>query len=530
MRIFFAESQNDYNIDLIEGLCRAGCAVTHASAHAAEKDAALLKQRPGCGDIKFIDGIALHRRKKLKEKYGHYFVPVDADILAAFADIERDFYILTDRANHVPVSFRERKLFFRDLIRFWLGYLKEEEIEGVYYPCGPHTGSELVLMQACRYLGLPFVYLAHTAINNRSLLRSGYNEIPAVPEGYLKGLSADEVRAQTDTGLIRDYEEESIVTQAIKAENDAFHKQKVNTDPALAAQIQQARTQVSPALYVKRALGQLLNIFQRHRDHFYLPLAMDGRSSPAAWSSALRRHKKAAAELKAFYEQHAKPLDPTQPYVYFPMHLQPELTTQPEAGIFEDHYLVLEHILAALPEGWKVYVKENPRQFDTTINAVSAMNFRDRQDLQDMLEASPLVHFVPQSVRTPDLIANAQAVVTQTGTAGWECLTSGKACITFGRPWYSGCRSCFKVSTVEELRAAFAKVPLLTAEQVRGDVMRLLHYYQDRFFIGTLSDPTNIAYNSRPYKDLLAGHIQALADFFKTATASSGRVKRAAGE
>ena len=64
---------------------------------------------------------------------------------------------------------------------------------------------------------------------------------------------------------------------------------------------------------------------------------MDDRSSLPTWNKALRQHKKHAAELKADYESHAKDVDLQQPYVYFPMHLQPEMTTQPEAGIDEEH-------------------------------------------------------------------------------------------------------------------------------------------------------------------------------------------------
>ncbi|MCB1531194.1 MAG: hypothetical protein H6853_00235 [Rhodospirillales bacterium] len=528
MGVFFVECKTEYSLDLIVSLSKTQHCVTWAGSHmhTAELEN-LRKKRPEFNAIKIVNSPALYRRKTLKQEYKSYFQPLNPEILSYFSSIERDFYILTDRGNYESVSFRERKLYFRDLIRFWMGFLQREDIEAVYCPYAPHVGWELVLMQASRFLGLPFAYFSHTAINNRSLLRESYKDIPIVPGGYLKGLSVEDIRSQIDPALLKDFEEGSLVTEAVKAENDAFNKQSVNTSRNLTEKFQKSRPKISMALRIKRIAGPVYYaLFERTKRRFYLPLSMDEHSSLSIWSRALRRHRVHAARLKSYYESHTGNIDLEQPYVYFPMHLQPEMTTQPEAGIYEDHYLVLEQILAALPEGWKIYVKENPRQYDTSINAVSAMHFRDIQDLKDLLDASPAIHFVPQSVSTPDLIQNAQAVVTQTGTVGWECLTSGKPCIAFARPWYSGCRSCLRVNNAEDLRAAFQQVPHISPEKVQADLMRFLHFYQNELFIGSLSDPTNVAYNTRPYDELISGHKQRLLNFFESGTGKDQSIKR----
>ena len=52
-----------------------------------------------------------------------------------------------------------------------------------------------------------------------------------------------------------------------------------------------------------------------------------------------------------------------QPFVYVPLHLQPERSTNPLGGVFDEQYLMVGMISSELPSGWRIYVKEHPSQF-----------------------------------------------------------------------------------------------------------------------------------------------------------------------
>ena len=119
-------------------------------------------------------------------------------------------------------------------------------------------------------------------------------------------------------------------------------------------------------------------------------------------------------------------VDLSRPYVYFPLHFQPELTIDVFGDEFADQLSAVEALRRMLPDEVHIYVKENPKQ---TMYAREA-NFFKR------LSAIPNTTYVNFEVDTYDLIRNSIAVATVVGTAGWEALQMGKPVITFGYAWY----------------------------------------------------------------------------------------------
>lgn len=527
MNLFFVEIGPPYSIDLAKQMENKGLRLSHVTSSMTEKEFQALWPED---EPTFLYAADFYSSECIYEKHADHFAKLNADIRTFFEDIAFDFFVLTDRANYTPRTFRERKRLFYDLIRFWVGYLQSQDIDAVYFPCTPHAPWELVLMHACKYLNIPFTYLSHTAINNRSLFRTDYRHLEKVPEAHLKDKSADEIRADTDAGLLADFDAESIVTNVVKLENDQFQKQTgVNADIKNYERFTTANSNAALKSKIlgplKKALGPVIKTFLG-RTEFRFPFAMDADPTELKWDSAVKKHKKEAAKLKAFYDSKSSDLDFAAPYIYFPLHLQPELTSQPEAGFFEDQLLALETLLQALPQGWKVYLKENPRQFDPSINTVSALHYRDTQDIERFM-AHEDVLIVPQNVPSEKLISHAKVTVTLSGTAGWESLNLGKPCIVFSPPWYSPCPSCFIVRTPEDVKQALSKIEVKTPEDVASDILRYLHFYQDRLIIATLHAPSDVSYNSRTYDELLESQSAHLVEFFESQKAENKQARKA---
>ncbi|WP_161594584.1 capsular polysaccharide export protein, LipB/KpsS family [Marimonas lutisalis] len=119
-------------------------------------------------------------------------------------------------------------------------------------------------------------------------------------------------------------------------------------------------------------------------------------------------------------------IDLSGKYIYVPLHNQPEMSTSSLGGKYRDQALVIETLARNLPEGWQIFVKENPRQ---GAYARGPMFFH-------RLSRIPAVRFMPSNASTYALAANAQFVASVTGTVGWEAIRVGRPAMVFGAAWY----------------------------------------------------------------------------------------------
>ena len=121
-------------------------------------------------------------------------------------------------------------------------------------------------------------------------------------------------------------------------------------------------------------------------------------------------------------------------YIYVPLHNQPEMTTSSLGGQFRDQALLLECLARDLPIGWKIYVKENPRQ---GAYARGPMFFH-------RLNRIPQLQVLPSNANTHALSRNAQFVASVNGTVGWEAIRQGRPAMVFGAAWYRSFEGVFQ--------------------------------------------------------------------------------------
>ena len=146
----------------------------------------------------------------------------------------------------------------------------------------------------------------------------------------------------------------------------------------------------------------------------------------------LRKNTRYRNTLRKYYSSLTSTPDFSTKYVYFGLHYQPEETTSPSGDIFVNQLLCIETLLRNTPEDMLIYVKEHPQQFQ---HHMEGHKCRNKDYYKDLL-SSPRVKLMPLDMDSFQLMQNASAVATVTGTLGWEALMHHIPVIIFGLTWY----------------------------------------------------------------------------------------------
>lgn len=136
-------------------------------------------------------------------------------------------------------------------------------------------------------------------------------------------------------------------------------------------------------------------------------------------------------------------------YFYFPLHYQPEASTQIRAGVFDDQINLINLISTLLPINKYLVVKEHPaywlRKWNTQINFYRSKGF------YSSIQKKNNVIFVNHSLGSESLIKNSDGVIGITGTVVLEAIKSNKVTMIFGNTPYSDLPNVFSPKETNEI-------------------------------------------------------------------------------
>lgn len=144
----------------------------------------------------------------------------------------------------------------------------------------------------------------------------------------------------------------------------------------------------------------------------------------------IERETKRLREKRIFFTKYkdyfCDKIRENEKFVYFPLHLQPEMTTDTLGGIYYDQLFAIEKLRKILPDDWMIYIKENPKQ----------TYYMRGEQFFERLKSITNIRLLSKEVDTYKIMEKCQFVATITGTAGWEAITGGKQALVFGLAWY----------------------------------------------------------------------------------------------
>jgi hypothetical protein len=157
------------------------------------------------------------------------------------------------------------------------------------------------------------------------------------------------------------------------------------------------------------------------------------------WEDALRVMRHLVSEARMFERGNREGRK-----AYFPLHMQPEFTTDVRAPFHTNQVALIQNISKCLPFGYWLQVKEHP-----SMRGDRSLSFyRELKKLYNVQLLSP-------SVDSHSLIQQSDVVLTITGSTAWEAILYEKPVIAFGPLCYGFCDLIYHCANITDLPAIF---------------------------------------------------------------------------
>ncbi|TGK10097.1 capsular biosynthesis protein [Leptospira fletcheri] len=367
------------------------------------------------------------------EPLGVELLPLDSDLLKRLSDCEAVALKMMERDEiRGEWSYDKRKEVYLRHLRYWNHVIETEQIKLFVSSNIPHVVYDYIIYCLCRVKGIRTVLFYQFQPGLSFSMSDWKDPTPGIRE---------RIAALSCSG-------EMALSPRLEHEWQMNVVNRISEIP----------------FYMLTPPNQQINEFSKGRFPFFKSrmknlLIKPWRLVLFVWNlrqrlnqyySLLKEHYllDRSEKINDYYRNLCVSPDLSQKFIYFPLHLQPELSTSPMAGVYVDQLLIAQLMSAYLPEGYYIYVKEHPNQ---------NMLYRS-EDFYKTLSSLKSVKIVPRSYDTFKLIDNSFAVATCTGTAGWEAFLKAKSVFLFGYTFYQNAPNVFPVRSKEDFEKALRDI------------------------------------------------------------------------
>ena len=416
-------------------------------------------------DIKFFEkyGQCFYRENVAKGEYTEdaidmrKCIPLDDTVFAYMAPYTLEIFNQQRRFEeyhsfHISGTYEEHYTIYMHNLFFWNNFLETEKITHVFFTCLPHEGYDCIIYYLSKMKNIPVKMIYNETLPQRYYVLSDFLH----PEDQLEDQYQELLGKYRDTNDI-----------PLNVEAEKMYEKLTSLEP------QKMKPWYMEGNPLKRRFGirfGVTNIFKAwemeigniYIKYNYKPcwkfVAECVREIPRFVSTGIETWKrwnyarpiwKRTLELNQFYEELAEMPVEGEKYIYFALHYQPEASSNPLGGREYADQIFAIHLLArsVLP-GMKIYVKVHPEQLAP---------LRSKAYYQDIKRISN-VRIIKLECSTYDLIQNAFAVSSLTGTVCWESQFFGIPAILFGYSHKNLAPLSYHVRTYEECKKAIGDI------------------------------------------------------------------------
>jgi hypothetical protein len=130
---------------------------------------------------------------------------------------------------------------------------------------------------------------------------------------------------------------------------------------------------------------------------------------------------------------------PNRPFLFFPLHLQPEASLLSTTPVFSDQLGLIRAISVSLPAGYLLVIKDYPLQWERPIS------------FYKNILSLPNTILLPKEMPIYPLLERMEMLIAISGSSGFESLLRGKKVLLFGEVFYQELEGVTQVSDLRNL-------------------------------------------------------------------------------
>jgi hypothetical protein len=371
--------------------------------------------------------------------------PIDEELIEKMRNTQAVFLTMVQRyALEEDMLYHERKRQYLQHLRYWNHILSEYNINLVLMNHTPHQGYDFILYNLAKHRNIPVIHIERAYLMDMMFMCEDWEK------------SGEEVQQRFIDLKEQGKQEGTPIT--LSQNTEAYFKGYTERTPEpyfMKTMTKHTQPKSFLSIWGAKAMSLLVH---KPKKLFRSILSFE------TWKRKINQHK-----TKRFYFHSSQQCDLTIPYIYVPLHAQPEMSTSPLAGAFEDQELMIQLIAASLPKGVLIYVKEHPLQGESC----RSMDF-----YKDIISI-PSVRFVSKSQDTFELIKHAQAVAAGTGTPIFQSIFKGTPALMFGHRFFQFAPGVYSIRNSQDCKNAIDDIFVRNATPLHEDLRIFLRAAED---------------------------------------------------
>ena len=359
--------------------------------------------------------------------------------------------------------FTIRQYFFRDILGYWFSVIENRKIDLVISPSIPHRVFDYALYVASKIKNIKIIMFQLTPFGSNSILINDINEMPELLKADLLNKSLSEMM-QKKISKISGYYKDAIPSYMIQ--HDINDKKLVSIRKFISIFF--------------RKFHKSYKLFTTNPDTYWVKKKFSPEETKFSWFDFYLMNYRRRLKVKSIKKKYNSIVinDLPKNFILVALHYQPEETSCPTGGVYADQILMIQLLDQYIPKDIQIIVKEHKSQFYTHQESASG---RDELFYKRILQISNRISFISESYDPFELIDQAKAVITISGTIGWESAIRGTPVLVFGRAWYENMPRVFKVKTKEDLIMVWNKISDQKNKNLKNDIINFHIILENNF-------------------------------------------------